>query len=223
MKKDIIVMSLIGLFLIQSAYPFSPTAEQIENTVLLQNKNIIASQISTLSQDELANLSQRDSEAYLLYVQDFVKKTKLADILTRREMMKIILNLSWESINSSCRWDYSDVNTNDWGCKYIETAAGLWYISPSDVFRPDDSTTKIEALKLVLKSQSIEKIIETDNWQRDYVETAFAYGIIDEVFTDYNAQPNRAWIFNIAATTLIQNEAVKFNSAPEKLMSDEAF
>jgi len=74
-----------------------------------------------------------------------------------------------------------------------------------------------------LKSQSIEKIIETDNWQRDYVETAFAYGIIDEVFTDYNAQPNRAWIFNIAATTLIQNEAVKFNSAPEKLMSDEAF
>lgn len=46
----------------------------------------------------------------------------LSQTITRKEMMKVTMNLSGKSVPDTCNGDFSDV-TNDWGCKYIE--AGL--------------------------------------------------------------------------------------------------
>ena len=47
------------------------------------------------------------------------------------------------------------------------------------------------------------------------------YGIIKTEFYDYDATPNRAWIFDIAAATIKQEGKIK-TRMNEKLMSDEA-
>lgn len=221
MKKDIMMISVLGLFLVQNTYSFTPNIDQINNAMLLQDKSVISSQIMKLDSKELSKKYANNQEEYLEYIQEFVEKTKLWELITRRETMKIVMNLGWKKINTVCRGNFKDVTSDDWGCKYVESALDAGMISKADTFRPNDTTSKIEALKLVLKSKGIQKFVETDNWKRDYVETAFQYGIIKTEFYDYDATPNRAWIFDIAAATIKQEGKIK-TRMNEKLMSDEA-
>jgi hypothetical protein len=95
------------------------------------------------------------------------------------------------------------------------------YIAANPSFRPEDNITKTEAMKLILKVQDIAKVQETDNWQEDYMLTAYEYGIIDAKYTDYNADATRGWIFQIATVTIEQKEEIKVK-IKEKIISDEA-
>lgn len=146
---------------------------------------------------------------------------RLADTITRKEVMKVVMKLSERTVKDECRWEFSDVS-NDWGCKYIEAALDAWYIAANDTFRPDDNITKTEAMKLVLKAKGIEKVKETTDWQSDYMETAHFYGIIDEKYTDFNADASRGWIFVIATATIQKEEEIKEKQEEEEIMSDEA-
>ena len=42
--------------------------------------------------------------------------------ITRREMLKVMMNLSGKSVPESCNSSFSDMNSNDWGCKYGQAA-----------------------------------------------------------------------------------------------------
>lgn len=132
---------------------------------------------------------------------------RLHETITRKEVMKIVMKLSWKTITDTCRWAFSDVPA-DWWCKYIEAALDAWYIAVNPTFRPDDNITKTEAMKLVLKAKWVQKIKETNAWQSDYMETAYFYGIIDEKYTDFNANAYRGWIFTIATATIEKEDEI---------------
>ena len=145
---------------------------------------------------------------------------RLSDTITRKEVMKVVMKLSERVVVDECRWAFSDVS-NDWGCKYIESALDAWYIAANDTFRPDDNITKTEAMKLVLKAKWIAKIRETDDWQSDYMETAHFYGIVDNKYNDFNADASRGWIFAIATATIQKEEEIKEKQEEEdEIMSD---
>ena len=132
---------------------------------------------------------------------------RLHETITRKEAMKIVMKLSGKTITDTCRWVFSDVPA-DWWCKYIEAALDAWYIAANPTFRPDDNITKTEAMKLVLKAKWVQKIEETDAWQSDYMETAYFYGIIDDKYTDFNANAFRGWIFTIATATIEKEDEI---------------
>ena len=125
---------------------------------------------------------------------------QLEDDISRKEIMKIIMKLSQVEISDSCREIFIDV-TDDWGCKYIESALEYEYISGNQLFRPNDSVTKTEALKLIFKARNIDKAYNTEYWQEDYVSTAYYRGYIDEKYANYNETATRWWIFSVTGKT----------------------
>lgn len=125
---------------------------------------------------------------------------KLEEHITRKEIMKIIMNISDVGVADQCREVFADVE-NDWGCKYIESALDNQYISANEWFRPNDPVTRSEALKLIFKARSIEKKYDTDSWQEDYISSAYYLWYIDQKFLDYNTYATRWWIFSLSART----------------------
>lgn len=125
---------------------------------------------------------------------------KLEDNITRKELMKIILNISQKEVVDECREIFADVQ-NDWGCKYIESALENDFIVWNTQFRPDDFVTKTEALKLIFKARNIEKRYNTNYWQQDYVSTAYYLSFIDEKFSNFNNYISRGELLEIAART----------------------
>ena len=117
-------------------------------------------------------------------------------------MMKVVLNASQKDISPECREIFSDV-LNDWSCKYIESALKYDFIVGNQAFRPNESITKVEALKLIFQARNIKKRYETKNWQEDYISSAYYLGYIDEKFTDYNSSASRGFIFTTLARTYI--------------------
>lgn len=124
----------------------------------------------------------------------------LNEIVTRKEIMKVIINASNTQVQEVCREIFLDVEY-DWWCKYIETALEQWYITGNQKFRPNAPLTKTEALKLIFKSRSIDKAYTTNSWQEDYISTALYLWFIDEKYWDYNKVATRGWIFSVLAKT----------------------
>lgn len=117
--------------------------------------------------------------------------------ITRKEIMKVVMNLSWKVVTDKCEKKFSDV-TNDWGCKYIESALWLWFIAKNPTFRPNDTITKAESMKLILKARGIEKSHNTDDWRDNYMLTAYDNWVITQKYSDHNTKATRGWIFKAA-------------------------
>ncbi len=133
------------------------------------------------------------------YIQDNSKNPenyRVWDNITRKEVMKIISNVAQLRTKSTCNSFYIDV-IDDWWCKYIESALDAWYIVKTETFRPNDNITSAEVLKLVFKARKIEKKYSTNNWQKDYVDTAFDLWLITSKQFDYNSNAKRWWIFYV--------------------------
>lgn len=144
---------------------------------------------------------------------------ELSSNIQRQAVMKIVMKLSKRVVPDVCRGEFSDISKTDWPCKYIEAALDAKYIAKNATFRPYDDITMTEAMKLVLKAKGIQKIQTTDNWQNDYMETAYFYGIIDKKYYNYDDSATRGWIFQIATSTIEKQDEIY-----EKwgIMSDEA-
>ena len=127
---------------------------------------------------------------------------RVNDNITRWEMAKITLNLSWENVPNSCSWKYSDLKSSDWACKYAEAWNSYWFFASNTAFRPNDNITKVEALKMIMQARWIEKS-NNSNWQAAYVEWAVTSWILPAAFTDYNTNAVRWWIFEIATNKKI--------------------
>jgi len=122
----------------------------------------------------------------------------LDDNITRREMLKILMNLSWKEVIDRCLWAFNDIAWDDWGCKYAEAAVKEWYIAQNTSFRPDDLVTQIEALKMIMQWKSIQRD-DSDDWREWYKQKAERLGIIDDNYLDYNKSAVRGWIFSNSA------------------------
>ena len=154
--------------------------------------------VNTLWASELSS-AQSLSAKWIIKTQAHFADYRLDDTITRKEVMKIVMNLSGKNVPDTCNGTFSDVS-NDWGCKYIETALSHGYIATNASFRPNDSITKAESMKLVLKARGIEKVQNTQAWQEDYMLTAYQNAIVATKYSDHNSRATRWWIFEIAAT-----------------------
>ncbi len=190
-----IILSILLFTIVTSAHAAYQIKSELDSATYLASKSIIV--------DQSANIS--------LYW--------LENNIQRQAVMKIVMKLSWKTIDDSCRWEFSDVSTTDWPCKYIEAALDAGYIAANDTFRPFDNITKTEAMKLVLKAKWIEKVQTTSAWQEDYMMTAYQYGIISEKYYNFDEPASRGWIFQIATATLEQEIEIK--TKQNNLMSDE--
>ena len=122
---------------------------------------------------------------------------RLDDTITRKEMMKIVsLTASLPSV--SCRRSFADV-IDDWGCPYIEAALARWFIAHNELFRPDDTISQAEVLKLILQARDIGRRFESESWQRDYASTALYLWLTDTRVSEYNTPATRWWIFQVLA------------------------
>ncbi len=155
----------------------------------------------------VSNISEERSAAESLARRWYIEKNSfspdkynLEANISRKELMKIIMWVSWATINDFCREIFTDVK-NDWGCKYIETALDEWFIEWNQAFRPEAFVTKTEALKLIFKARDITKRYNTGYWQQDYVSTAYYLGYIDEKFSNFNTYITRGEIFQIIDRT----------------------
>jgi len=98
----------------------------------------------------------------------------LSQTITRKEMMKVTLNLSGKSVPDTCNGSFSDVE-NDWGCKYIEAGLANGLIAANATFRPNDTISKAG------------------------MNTALDNGIIASAYSDHNSAALRGWIFSVGA------------------------
>ncbi len=122
------------------------------------------------------------------------QKYNLGNTITRKEIIKVIANISKIELNSQCNWFFTDV-LNDWGCKYIESALREWFIADNNTFRPDETLSQAEALKLIFKARWLSKRYETNSWQQDYISSAYYLWYIEDKPDHFNTPATRGWIF----------------------------
>jgi thiol-disulfide isomerase/thioredoxin len=125
---------------------------------------------------------------------------RLSDTITRKEIMKIVMNLSGKSVSGTCSNMFSDV-ANDWGCKYIESALANGFIAKNAKFRPNDSITKAESMKLIAQARGLAKVQTTNDWQVDWMMTGYKNSL-SEKYTNHNSFATRGWIFWLGANEI---------------------
>jgi len=119
----------------------------------------------------------------------------LDDNITRREVLKVMMNISGNDVPETCNWDFSDLDGNDWGCKYAEAALREWYIAANATFRPNDNVTQIEALKMIMQANGIERNAN-DDWRAGYVSKGFSQWLLIDDYLEYDTSAMRGWIFS---------------------------
>lgn len=145
---------------------------------------------------------------------------RLQDTITRREMLKIMINISGKDFSDICEGRFLDMNTNDWGCKYAEAALGYWFIAENNTFRPNDSVTKIEALKMIMQAVWIPRD-EADDWRDWYISKAISQWILGANFSDYNTASQRGWIFVAGSKTYEDAPDFSESASPSSLTPEE--
>ena len=126
---------------------------------------------------------------------------RVSDTITRREALKVGL-LSYIrkdmytpaslDIPDTCLWLFEDMKADDWGCKYAEYALKHDIIAHNTHFRPDDSITHIEALKILMLMHGYHRDKSQNNWQQGYIQAAKDIFILDE-WNNQNNQDILRW------------------------------
>lgn len=172
MKKIFLITPL--LLLIGTSFVYARTEHNVQSANFLATKGII----------------NDNSKDILKYNLDFN--------ITRREMLKVMMNLSGKTLGTNCSGKFEDVSSSDWGCKYAEAALANGYIAANSKFRPNDNITQIEALKMIMQAKGLEKDANSD-WRAGYLSKAQKEDLVDTGFLDYNLSALRGWIFSTSA------------------------
>lgn len=104
----------------------------------------------------------------------------LGSNITRREMLKVMMNLSSVEVTDACEGKFSDLPASDWGCKYAEAALAAGFIAANAKFRPNDNVTEAEALKMVMQATGVEKAEGVEPWGEAYRQAAVEAGLLEE-------------------------------------------
>ncbi len=172
---------------------------------------------------ELIDFTQKPSILAANYLATFWvivdKSEKLSeyniyDNVTRREMLKIMMNLSWIEVPDSCEWKFSDMDSTDYGCKYAEIALKKKLIAANDTFRPDDSVNQAEALKMIMIVRWISRN-ENSEWQMWYSTKAVELGLIDYNISNNNTAAQRRFVFLSSARTYSNFNKIEQKSIAE--------
>jgi hypothetical protein len=120
----------------------------------------------------------------------------LGSSITRREMLKVMMNLSSVAVSDTCEGKFSDLPKTDWGCKYAEAALNAGFIAANPKFRPNDLVTEAEALKMIMQAKGIAKKDGVADWAEAYRQAAVDAGILtvsDRVSSTSSAK--RSFVF----------------------------
>lgn len=152
------------------------------------------------------------------------KVYNLSDTISRREMLKIMMNISGSEIWENCEQKFSDLPVSDWWCKYAQKALELGFIAPNTTFRPDAPVSKAESLKMIFQAKGIQAAKDTD-WRVWYTKKAIELWYTS-AFSDYDTQAKRSFVFEVAAKTFsssgdIKEEMTSYNK-PKLLISFDA-
>ncbi|MDD2916366.1 MAG: S-layer homology domain-containing protein [Candidatus Gracilibacteria bacterium] len=136
----------------------------------------------------------------------------LGDNVTRAEMAKIAVNIKSATVTECTGKVFSDVTAAHSLCKYVEAAktAGLTTLATGTKYRPNESVTRAEALKMLLSAKGIAPSTEdagftdlgSDASLNGYINAAAKMGIVNKgVSFNPNGTASRGEAFKIAANS----------------------
>ncbi len=123
-------------------------------------------------------------------------KYNLGSNITRREMLKVMMNLSSVEVTETCTGKFSDLPASDWGCKYAEAALNAGFIAANAKFRPNDFVTEAEALKMVMQARGVAAAQGVEPWGESYRQAAVTAGILSaETTVSSTSAAKRSMVF----------------------------
>ena len=199
------VISSIALVAMTGAMSFASYSAVVDNKSQLESANSLAEQ-------EIINDHVNDPENY-----------NLTDNVLRQEIAAVarwVAKLEKKDKCDNIFGDLSDTNPNTWACRNVEVLVDNELISKNDNFRPEDKITKSETIAMLIKAIGFDYELDSSsskNWQQQIVEYAAEKWVID-LFTDYNTNATRGWVFQVADTTIRKDVEIKAKAA-EKIES----
>ncbi len=184
-------------------------ADSHMNTEIMNTTALTASSAAKVSANFLAK------QGVIVDQSNNTEMYNLESEITRREMIKVAMNISGKNVPDTCNGDFSDLDSDDFGCKYAEAALENGYIAANAQFRPDDLITEAESLKMIMQARGIAKAEGNfDSWMLAYSAKAENEGLINAQIK-LNSNARRGWIFEAAAKSFD-------NFDDSELMDDEA-
>ncbi len=205
------VISTISLVALTGAISFASYSAVVDNKTELESANSLAEQW-------IINKHVNDPENYKL--QDNVLRQEIAAVA--RWVAK--LPKKWRCDNEFK--DLTDTKPNTWACRNVEVLVDNDLIAKNDYFRPEDKITKSETIAMLIKAIWFDYKYNPNsdkNWQEQIVEYAASKWVVD-LFTDYNTDATRWWVFQVADTTIRKDIEIKKQAEikKKKLYTDEA-
>ena len=170
---------------------------------------------NNLAEQKIINDHVSDPENYNL--NDNVLRQEIAAVA--RWVAKLDKKIRCDNIFA----DLSDTNPNTWACVNVEVLVDNDLISRNTNFRPEDKITKSETIAMLIKAIWFDYKLDTNsskNWQQQIVEYAAEKGVI-ELFTDYNTNATRGWVFKVADITIKKDIEIKAKMIEEGTYTDE--
>lgn len=161
---------------------------------------------NSLSEQMIINNHMNDPENY-----------NLNDNVLRQEIAAVSRGVAKLEKKSKCNNIFNDLssnNPNNWACVNVEVLVDNDLISKNTNFRPEDNITKSEAIGMLIKSIGFDYEYNewiNKNWQQQVVEYAANIGVA-ELFTDYNTNATRGWIFLVADNIIKLDEKNNWTS-----------
>lgn len=120
--------------------------------------------------------------------------------LTRAEFLKIIMNAAGWKIGTGTTAVFSDVPSDMWYAPYVSLALSKGMISPNTQFRPNDTISRAEAAKIIVKIFGVKTApvkgtfadMDVSSDLTQYAEVAKTLGIFSGQIIDgkLNFRPN---------------------------------
>jgi len=180
----------------------------MESDTMMQNKMMTTTMMST--DVEVVASAAFLADMDVIESRDSSAEYNLDAEITRREMLKVMMNMSGKTVLDTCDGEFDDMDSSDWGCKYAEAALANGFIAANASFRPNDSISQAESLKMVMQARGIERD-ENDDWKAGYESKAMSQWVISSSL-NLNANAKRGMIFNIGARTYSNFEAMEDTS-----------
>lgn len=205
------VISTISLVAITWAISYASYSAVVDNKTELESANSLAEQ-------KIINNHVNNPENY-----------NLSDNVLRQEIAAVArwvakLPKKWKCDNEFK--DLTDTKPNTWACRNVEVLVDNDLIAKNEYFRPEDKITKSETIAMLIKAIWFDYKFNPNsdkNWQEQIVEYAASKGVV-ELFTDYNTDATRWWVFQVADTTIRKDIEIKKQEEikKKKLYTDEA-
>ena len=205
------VISSIAIIAVSWAISFASYSAVVDNKTELESANSLAEQ-------GIINKHVNDPENY-----------NLSDNVLRQEIAAVARWVAWLPKKGRCDnefKDLTDTKPNTWACRNVEVLIDNDLIAKNEYFRPEDKITKSETIAMLIKAIWFDYNYDTTsdkNWQEQIVEYAASKGVV-ELFTDYNTDATRGWVFQVADTTIRKDKEIKaqLKQKEDKLYTDEA-